>query len=58
MEPTTAEDWMAVASDRAMDAEAIKQKQPNSVGSLSVRNLGEEKETGFLFYFGFLAKVN
>lgn len=34
MEPTTAEDWMAVASDRAMDAEAIKQKQPNSVGSV------------------------
>ncbi len=27
MEPTTAEDWMAVASDRAMDAEVIKQKQ-------------------------------
>ena len=29
MEPTTAEDWMAVANDRSMDAEAIKEKQPN-----------------------------
>ncbi len=30
MEPTTAEDWMLVANDRAMDAEAIKDKQPSS----------------------------
>lgn len=30
MEPTTAEDWMAVAIARSMDAEAIKEKQPNN----------------------------
>lgn len=34
MTPTTAENWMAVANDRAMDAEAIEEKQPNSVGSV------------------------
>ena len=34
MDPTTYKDWMEVANYRAMDAEAIKEKQPSSVGSV------------------------
>jgi hypothetical protein len=51
MEPTTAEDWMAVANDRAMDAEAIKEKQPNSVGSVM------KKKPGFYFSLSFPQKL-
>ncbi len=34
MEPTTAEDWSAVANERAADAEAIEKSRPTSVGSV------------------------
>ncbi len=34
MEPTTAEDWIAVANERGSDAEAIKKDKPTSVGSV------------------------
>ena len=34
MEPTTAEGWIAVANERAADAEAIEKDRPASVGSV------------------------
>ncbi|WP_199247824.1 hypothetical protein [[Phormidium] sp. ETS-05] len=34
MEPTTAEDWSAVAKERGADAEAIAKDRPTSVGSV------------------------
>ena len=34
MPPTTAKDWIAVAKERAADAEAIKKVKPSAVGSV------------------------
>ncbi|GAB4283940.1 MAG: hypothetical protein Fur0025_14290 [Oscillatoriaceae cyanobacterium] len=34
MEPTTADDWSAVAKERGADAEAIAKDRPTSVGSV------------------------
>jgi hypothetical protein len=34
MSPNTAQDWLAVAKERASDAEAIHKQYPNSVGAI------------------------
>lgn len=36
MAPTSAKDWIAVANERAADAEAIKKERPNSVGCVYI----------------------
>ncbi|MCP2730547.1 HEPN domain-containing protein [Limnofasciculus baicalensis] len=34
MTPTTAQDWIAVANERAADAEALQKERPNSIGAV------------------------